>query len=324
MLGVDLFDRYQDVTDWRRVRDAGVRFCIIKATDGAGRATAPADVFVRGARTVGIPVGLYHYAQLTPTPEAQAAVLAGEVRRLAPLQLPPALDLEGDFHPRSTDSALVRAQKVARATDFARRFLLTLGAAGHPRTMLYANTSFLAQLRPETWGIPGLLIWAADYGPNDGTRHPDLSPYTGPVAIHQYTDRGTVPGVVSGGVDLNWALTDITTTQEDDMALFTDQHAAQIDWIYQQLTGSHTPGEFPGWPTRRDGEEQQSLTVVDYLREMDRRVAALARPGTLHLDEAQLADLRAAIVAAGSDAEAEQVMAAVETAIRAAFARAAA
>ena len=280
-LGLDLYDRYQDVTDWRLVRGAGVRFVVIKATDGAGRAIAPADALVAGARKVGIPAGLYHYAQLTPTPEAQAAVLAGEMRRLGPIQLPPALDLEGDFHPKGTDSALVRAQKVARATDFGRRFLLTLGAAGFGRVMLYANTSFLAQLRPETWGIPGLLIWAADYGPNDGQRHPDLSPYTGPVAVHQYTDRGTIPGVVSGGVDLNWALTDIITMQEDDVS-WTDPLSLTAPGN-RDYAETHTAAEALGDTFYRVADIAKAMPeLLDRLDRIEQRPAA-------DVDEAALA-----------------------------------
>lgn len=224
--GIDVYDRYQDVTDWRRVRDAGVRFCIIKATDGGGRAFAPADALVRGARSVGIPVGLYHYAQLSPSPEIQADVLATEVRRLGPIQLPPVLDLEGDFHLKAGDSPATRTQKIGRAVEFGRRFLGRL-ASGDGRVMVYANTSLLAQLRPHTWGLPGLLVWAADYGPNDGRRHPDLSPYTGPVAIHQYTDRGHVPGI-AGAVDLNESLIDIL---EDDMPN-AEEIAGVLDGYY--------------------------------------------------------------------------------------------
>jgi GH25 family lysozyme M1 (1,4-beta-N-acetylmuramidase) len=233
--GIDVYARYQNVTDWGRVRGAGVRFCIIKASDGGGRAVAPADGLVAGARAAGIPAGLYHYAQLAPTPEAQADVLAAEYRRLGLLQLPPALDLEGDFHPKADATAQQRAAALAHATDFGRRFLLRLQADGHPRVMLYANTGFLAQLRPETWAIPGLLIWAADYGPNDGRRHPDLAPYTGPVAVHQYTDRGAVPGI-TGTVDLNESL--IVLTQQEDTVSWTDDltgpsgyHAPAAEWL---------------------------------------------------------------------------------------------
>lgn len=213
MLGVDLYDRYQDVTDWRRVRDAGVRFCIVKGTDGGGPAVVRADAFVRGARSVGIPVGLYHYAQLTPAPETQADVLHAEVTRLGATGLPPALDLEGPFH----------TAPLATAVEFGRRFLTRL-RTHYARVTLYANTSFLGQLQPDSWGVPGLLIWAANYSVNDGTRHPYA--YRGRVDIHQYTDRGRLPGITASGVDLNWAQGPIF--EEDDMSAEAEKRITEI------------------------------------------------------------------------------------------------
>jgi hypothetical protein len=179
-----------------------VQFAYIKGTDGGGPAVVPADAFVAGARSVGIPAGLYHYAQLLPSPETQADVLHAEVRRLAATGLPPALDIEGPFH----------TAPLAAAVVFAQRFLTRLRGHGYDRVTLYANTGFLGQLRPDAWHVPGLLIWAANYGPNDGTRHA-LS-YTGQVDIHQYTDRGRLSGI-PGYVDLNESLSDI---QEDTMS----------------------------------------------------------------------------------------------------------
>src|SRR5215475_6211940 len=132
-LGIDLYDRYQDVTSWQAICQYGVKFVYIKGTDGGGPAAVRADAFVRGARGVGLPVGLYHYAQLDPTPEMQADVLAAEVRRLGATDLPPALDLEGPFH----------TAPIATAVDFAKRFLgRVLHTHGYQRVTLYANTAF--------------------------------------------------------------------------------------------------------------------------------------------------------------------------------------
>src|SRR5215211_1188784 len=174
-LGIDIYDRYQDVTDWAAVQRLGVRFVYIKGTDGGGAAVVRADSFVRGAESVGLPAGLYHYAQPTPSPEAQADVLVREVRRLGANGLPPALDLEGPFH----------NLRLEAASDFAQRFLRRVRASGFDRVTIYANTSFLSRLRPDRWAIPGLLIWAADYGANTGIRNPDLRPYSGRADIHQ-------------------------------------------------------------------------------------------------------------------------------------------
>lgn len=197
MLGIDI-SRYQTVTDWNAVKRHGVAFVWVKGTDGGGPAPVQrADAQVAGARSVGIPVSIYHYAQLSPSPEAQADVLAAEVRRLearyGPLAVPPALDLE-DPHSPGSDAAI-----------FARRFLSRLKVHGFDRVMLYANTSMLAGIRADDIrrDIPGTGIWAAAYGPNNGSRNPLT--YGGWVDVHQYTSVGSVPGIKASGVDLNYS-----------------------------------------------------------------------------------------------------------------------
>jgi GH25 family lysozyme M1 (1,4-beta-N-acetylmuramidase) len=190
-LGIDIY-RYQTVTDWNAVKRHGVSFVYVKGTDGGGPAIVRADSQVRGAQSMGLPVGLYHYSQLSPSPEVQADVLTGEVRRLGAMGLPPALDLEDPHRPG------------AAARDFAHRFLTRLRANGFDWVTLYANTSMLTGITADTIGVPNTVTWAAAYGPNDGRRHP-LS-YRGKVNIHQFTSVGVIPGI-SGRVDLNESLT---------------------------------------------------------------------------------------------------------------------
>lgn len=204
-LGIDIY-RYQTVTDWDAVKRHGVAFVYVKGTDGGAPAIVRADNQVRGARSVGIPVGLYHYAQLTPSPEAQADMLTGEVRRLGATGLPPALDLEDPHKPGGA------------ARDFAARFLRRMRANGFDRVTLYANTSMLTGIgAPAMFDKdPSVVIWAAGYGVNDGKRHPLT--YKGRVDIHQYTSVGAVPGI-SGLVDLNESFTDITSSRGADVEL---------------------------------------------------------------------------------------------------------
>jgi GH25 family lysozyme M1 (1,4-beta-N-acetylmuramidase) len=199
-LGIDVY-RYQTVTDWAAVKRHGVSFVYVKGTDGGGPARVRADDQVNGAKAVGLPVGLYHYAQLSPSPEVQADVLTGEIRRVGASDLSPALDLEAPFVPN------------AAARQFAYRFLDKLRANGFEIVTLYANTSMLTGIGAATLEIPGLRIWAANYGPNNGLRNP--MSYRGRVDIHQYTSVGQVPGI-TGSVDLNEA---ITTFLEDSVSV---------------------------------------------------------------------------------------------------------
>lgn len=206
MLGIDIY-RYQTVTDPAAVARAGVKYAWVKGTDGFGKAQAPADNQVRQMKAAGIPVGLYHYAQLGD-PRRQAEIFINEVNRLGAWGVMPALDLEDPHVPG------------AAARSFAIAFLQRMVELGVKRPVLYANTSMLNSIKPYQWNIPGLVIWAADYGSNNGVRNPDLRPYTGPVDVHQYTSNGIVGGI-AGRTDLNFALTTrhLNTVLEDDMPL---------------------------------------------------------------------------------------------------------
>ncbi|MBB4689836.1 glycoside hydrolase family 25 protein [Amycolatopsis jiangsuensis] len=208
-LGIDIYRRFQTVTSWSAVKAAKVTFVYVKLTDGGGMpAGGRGDAEVAGAKSVGIPVGGYHFVQASPSPEAQADVLLGEVRRLSVTGCAPMLDLEdnptGSSLPNIPDS-----QKRA----FAVRFLNRVAAAGL-RPGVYLNNALAKALRPDTWGVPGLVIWIARYGAK-----PD--PAAGRYDIHQYSSSGSIPGITASGVDLDESYTSnhlTAHTEEDDMA----------------------------------------------------------------------------------------------------------
>ena len=217
-LMIDIY-RYQTVTDPAAVKRAGVVGAYVKATDGGRKAIVPADNQVRQMKSVGIPVGLYHYAQLSPAPEVQADVLCTEVARLGAVGLPPALDLEDPHKPGGV------------ARDFAARFCRRVRANGFPQVTLYGNTTMLGGIDVETLDVGGLMIWEANHGPNDGRRH-DLPRKPWTRNIHQYTSVGTVPGI-SGKVDLNELLTTIPGGGDDpvdmeDVRKFWEDYRIQV------------------------------------------------------------------------------------------------
>jgi GH25 family lysozyme M1 (1,4-beta-N-acetylmuramidase) len=239
--GIDIFRIYQNVQDWRAVRNSGVEYCWAKATNGtriafnndAARTPAPADPTVAGARSVGIAPGLYGYA-LPGDPIAQADVLANEVIRLGcrgPGTLPPALDLE---------------EPGTKSTDFGVRFLRRLQERiGQQRVAIYMSASWAAELRPDTWNVPGLIIWIAAYGSNNGTRGP-IPYYFGRTDVHQFTSVGLhlVRGISSSGLDVNEAdiaLSTLLGGEDDDM--FTDNDRAKLDRLNAFLAESaNAPG----------------------------------------------------------------------------------
>lgn len=191
---IDLYQKYNTVTNWTALAGA-VSGAWIKVSDGTGQALVHADAYVAGCTTHHIPWGPYHFAEVGD-PRAQARVFVAESRRLGwaadEHHLVPVLDME-----RGEIPATQRA-------GWSRAFMEEVHAAlAGARVGIYSSTSWLASLQPDSWPYDWDITWAAEYGPNDGQRHPIVH-YTGRVDGHQYTSAGSVPGV-SGRADLTWA-----------------------------------------------------------------------------------------------------------------------
>lgn len=196
-VGIDISPRYQKNIDWSGIDNSdhtarGVRYCWVKVSDGAnpytwgiGGTRVDAGRPVAGAKSRGIPVGGYHYAQPSPSPETQADLLVHEVRRWGALGVAPLLDLEAPFTPD------------AFAKDFGIRFCRRVAAAGL-RPAVYMSAAFARALRPDTWDIPGLVIVIARYG--GLPEAPGGAQYTGRYDVHQFSSSGTRGGV---SVDLD-------------------------------------------------------------------------------------------------------------------------
>jgi hypothetical protein len=245
--------------------------------------------------------GLYHYAQPTLTPEANADAFSVQVNRLGavPGHLPPCLDLEigtGDL------------------SGWAQRFVARLRAnTGCVRVVVYSSTSFFRNQITETWMDGNIALWIAHPG-----QPPGQPGYLTPrVAIHQYS-TGQVAGV-AGAVDLDYMIWPMSTLVPSEAppvttppaattasGLNADQ-AAQLTAAYQQLSGSATVGAWPGWPTWPGGTNE-SLTLVDLARRANVQLVELKT----QLDSLKaLAAITPGGVAALSDADVNRIAAAV-------------
>ena len=68
--GIDV-SRYQKKIDWKRVKAAKIEFVYIKATEGASYTDPFFKQNITGARSAGIPVGVYHFFRMTSSAQAQ-------------------------------------------------------------------------------------------------------------------------------------------------------------------------------------------------------------------------------------------------------------
>lgn len=184
---VDLYQRYNRVTDWAALTKAAAG-AYIKYSDGLAGAFTPADEYVARSREHGFPYGGYHFAE-PGSATTQADVFLAQYQRHGG-QLAPALDLESGGIP------------VAQRPSFARTFLERLHER-YPIAVLYASSSWLATLQPDTWPFEWDRTWCAHYGNNDGTRHAVTTQYRGRVDLHQFTSQGRIAGV-DGDVDLSF------------------------------------------------------------------------------------------------------------------------
>lgn len=196
--GTDVHPYYQRGLNFRAAQNIG--FVWVKVSDGGSAYRMGGyvpDTLVAGAKSAGKPVGGYHYAQLSPSPETQADVLIGQIRRLGATGVAAMLDLEAPF-------SVAKEAKRIQARNFAISFLLRMKSAGF-KPCIYMSSSFAKALRPDQWGISDLVIVIARYGAKPEARGP--AQYLGRYDVHQYSSAGTLPGS-AGAVDEDESYTD--------------------------------------------------------------------------------------------------------------------
>ena len=193
-LGIDV-SNHQGAIVWPKVAADGVKFAWVKATEGRSYVDPYFSRNMLNARTVGIPVGAYHYARPdNNTPEQEADHFLS-IYRPRPGDLLPVLDFEQ------------RAPILSgfQMTEWASRWLeLVAQALQGEQPVFYSYPYFIRGNMAGAAGLNGAKLWIANYGPNDGKRHKQNYAFPGFVQVaHQYTSSGRVGGM--SRVDLNWA-----------------------------------------------------------------------------------------------------------------------
>lgn len=198
--GADLHCYYQRSIDWTEVGKSDLQFFYVQISRGGeillvtrdGMTYSPGSQ-IEGVRKIRRLLGGYHFCTDDYSPELQAAVFAGELRRWGALDLPPVMDLENPF--TADDPWTV---------EFGARFLRAMRQQGFGQVGIYGNAYFLSKIRPLAWDVPDLVVWVADYGPkNDPASTPELRYYSDAYDIRQYTSKAIVPGIGPSYVDLN-------------------------------------------------------------------------------------------------------------------------
>ncbi|MDE7363173.1 MAG: glycoside hydrolase family 25 protein [Oscillospiraceae bacterium] len=192
--GIDV-SSWQDTIDWKRVKQSGVDFAILRSSFYV-RKDRMFEYNIEEAQKAGVMVGVYHYCYATTVLEARE-----EARYflsvIAPYEIdfPVILDFED---PSQEDLGKDKLTTIAKA------FLDEVKNAGY-YTMLYANKHWMTKLLDMN-RLSEYDVWLAEWR--------TAPTYSGNFGIWQYTSEGRVAGI-RGDVDLNICYRDYYKIIED-------------------------------------------------------------------------------------------------------------
>jgi GH25 family lysozyme M1 (1,4-beta-N-acetylmuramidase) len=229
ILGVDVHNGYSRI-DWGRVAQSGVKFAIVKATQGNDGCDPRAKENIAGCKAAGIYVGAYLFAYPLPesdakpgrSPEDQARRLYNDVQGLGKLpgELPPALDLEWPpQHERDkgTSKIVNRWEEwgvtAASIVAWAERCVAEMERLWGRPPILYTYPHFAGSLGPhlKSSGLGRCPLWIANYThPKAWTPPEDVRPIVpapwDDYTFWQFSADGSpmrIPGIPACPIDRN-------------------------------------------------------------------------------------------------------------------------
>lgn len=201
LLGIDV-SHHNGVVNWKKIKEAGVDFAYIKCTEGKSFFDPMFIKNVLGARSVGIPVGAYHFFHPGMDAVVQANFFWSKIKDLN-LELVP--DCDWEVHDDVGEAAQV--SQIRLFTD-------KLESLCRKVPMIYTGKWYIDQVDAKNPREPLPLwltrhrLWLSDYSPSSVAIPKPWTKYD----LLQITEKGTLPGV-PGHFDLNWLDKPLSTLQ---------------------------------------------------------------------------------------------------------------
>jgi lysozyme len=183
--GIDV-SHWQGDINWEQVRNSGVEFAFIKATEGSHYVDPLLRKNAQEAIKAHLNVGFYHFARFNNegAVKAEAHHFIKTIHQETS-QLPHVLDLE-----------VTNGLDKTELSRLAKAFLDLVHAETGKDVMLYTNTNMAK--RHLTSLLKEYPLWIAHYGVD----RPDENEIWKKWQVFQYTSKGNVPGI-KGYVDLD-------------------------------------------------------------------------------------------------------------------------
>ncbi len=202
LIGIDVA-RHQGTIDWKKVKQAGISFAIIRCgyrTTVGGQVYADANfkTNVEGALAAGIPIGIYFFSAAKNETEAlEEAAFVIEV--LKPYKDKITWPVAYDFE--IFDQDRLKGVDYTTISNNALAFMDVIAAQGYT-PMLYSSRNMLRD-QFETARLSSYRVWMAQY-----VNTLDQKKYNGDHVMWQCASDGRVDGI-QGDVDLNIAYRDL-------------------------------------------------------------------------------------------------------------------
>lgn len=191
-VGIDV-SKWNREIDWRKVKNAGVEFAIIRAGyRGSTTGSLVVDPYfeqnIKGATEAGVLTGVYFFTQAVNEVEAvEEASMVIELLKKYEIQYPVFIDTEG-----AGGNGRADALDVETRTAVCEAFCNTMVNEGY-KAGVYASRNWY-NTRLEAEKLERYYIWLAEY------RSEPL--YEGSYQMWQYTSKGSIDGI-EGNVDVN-------------------------------------------------------------------------------------------------------------------------
>ena len=188
--GVDV-SKYQGDIDWQAVKESGVAFAFIKATEGGDNIDPKFQQNWEGAKAAGVPHGAYHFVYWCRPPGEEIA----QFKRIAPADpdaLPPVLDVEATPTSRTCKRTLYREEVL----EDMRKMLEDMERHYGKKPIIYTSVDFYQSILHSD-ALSDYPIWV-----RSTKYHPTVRYGSRKWTFWQYRSDGNVPGI-RGNVDQN-------------------------------------------------------------------------------------------------------------------------